>query len=65
MDKWKKDLFENKCDRCGTLQTPSKKIGDFTVYECKQQCKCGGMFITFYDGKPMETGSVKRIHIGG
>lgn len=47
--------FECRCNKCGKNAPINKEKSNenWTVYETKEPCECGGRFVTWADGKPL------------
>lgn len=45
--------IEFKCENCGKLQPKNdeKSNENWAVFDCKQQCECGGKFVMYMDGQ--------------
>lgn len=46
---------EMKCEKCGKLQNKDKEKSNtnFSVFDCKQKCECGGKYVLYQNGKKM------------
>ncbi len=55
--KLKKNPIEFRCDKCGAYQPKNeeKSNGNWNVYDSHQKCACGGTFVMWYDGKPLNS----------
>ena len=49
----KSPKIEMKCEKCGKPQTKDDKQSNenWSVFDCKQTCECGGKFVMYIDGQ--------------
>ena len=54
----KRPKVEFKCKLCGSEQSKNEEEStpNWSVYDCKQKCVCGGDYVMHLDGKPMGGG---------
>ena len=47
--------FEFKCNRCGKRpeKNDEKSNENWSVYNCKQKCPCGGEYVMWVYGEPL------------
>ena len=45
-----------KCNKCGKPQQrdEEKSNANWSAYNFNQKCDCGGEFVMFFDGEPLE-----------
>jgi predicted RNA-binding Zn-ribbon protein involved in translation (DUF1610 family) len=54
----RKNPVEFKCNKCGKAQprNDEKSNKNWSVFDCKQVCECGGKFVVWINGKPLSGG---------
>ena len=51
----KKPKIEFKCNKCGKPQPKNveKSNENWNVFDCNKKCDCGGKFVMFFGGEPL------------